>query len=287
MEPHRRFRRSLVVSAALLAAVAIGFVLTARLHGQPRAGQIPDIGTATISLDTTAMIPVDVNQLLAAGPTAQIQALMATVDGLASGGTIPSGVAVSLNAKLNRALVLLGDGSAHAAASIQSTTDGHAAAAIGVLGAFGNEVEGLVSGGVLPSDEGHALIASAAGVIAALSSPIDVTFTATPEFNDFLLHFSVTNNIGAGEEICWFGVFISSGSDIPSSGIPTGWVDAGGGTSYNNNWSTDPSGPSTIGFGDTLSGFTARDNDSVTPPLVIDWIAVTVSGQTFTGTAMQ
>lgn len=140
--------------------------------------------------------------------------------------------------------------------------------------------------GVMPSADGSALISGANSVITALSSPVGVTFTVAQEFNDFLLEFSLTNNIAAGEEIYWFGVLIQSGSDIPSFGVPAGWVDAGGGTNYNNNWSTDPAGQSTIGFGETLAGFIARDNGSATPPLVIDWIAMTVSGQTFTGTAV-
>jgi hypothetical protein len=114
-----------------------------------------------------------------------------------------------------------------------------------------------------------------------------VTFTVTPEFSDFLLGFSVTNNLGPVDEIYWFGVFIESGSDIPSFGTPTGWADAGGGAPYNNNWSTDPAGPYTIGSGDTLTGFIARDNSSTDPPLLVDWIALTVNGETFTGTAMQ
>jgi len=124
-------------------------------------------------------------------------------------------------------------------------------------------------------------------ITAIPSSAIDVSFTVTPEFNDFLLDFSVTNNIGPGEEIYWFGVFLESGSDIPSFGIPTGWADAGGGATYNNNWSTDPAGPYTIVFGNTLTGFIARDNSSTDPPQLMDWIALTVSGETFTGTAMQ
>jgi hypothetical protein len=139
-----------------------------------------------------------------------------------------------------------------------------------------------------------------------LAGPIDVTFTVTPEFNDFLLNFSVTNNIGAGDQIWFFGVNISSGSDIPSFGVPLGWADVGSGVPYNNNWMTNPVGPNTILFGQTLSGFIARDNDSVAPPSnalfalgapaqltigpdTIDWIAYTVDdtghGGSMTGTA--
>lgn len=114
-----------------------------------------------------------------------------------------------------------------------------------------------------------------------------MTFTATPEFSDFLLNFSVTNNLGPGDEVYRFGVFLESGSDIPSFGVPTGWTDAGGGALYNNNWSTDPSGPYTIASGDTLSGFIARDNSSVDPPQVVGWTALTASGQTFTGSAVR
>jgi hypothetical protein len=114
-----------------------------------------------------------------------------------------------------------------------------------------------------------------------------VTFTAAPEFNDFLLHFSVTSNLGPGDASYRFGVFLESGSDIPSFGIPTGWADAGGGALYNNNWSTDPSGPYTITSGNTLSGFIARDNGSVDPPEAVGWTALTASGQTFTGSAVR
>jgi hypothetical protein len=124
----------------------------------------------------------------------------------------------------------------------------------------------------------------------ALADPIDVTFTVTPEFSDFLLNFSVTNNIGVGVEIWSFGVNISSGSDIPSFGVPLGWADAGSGVPYNNNWTTDPVGPNTILFGETLSGFIARDSDSVAPgPDTIDWIALTIDDAgnrgSMTGTA--
>jgi hypothetical protein len=139
----------------------------------------------------------------------------------------------------------------------------------------------------------------------ALADPIDVTFTATPEFSDLLLNFSVTNNIGVGVEIWSFGVNISSGSDIPSFGVPLGWADAGSGVPYNNNWTTDPEGPNTILFGETLSGFIARDSDWSPPsgdsimlvvpawladgPDTIDWIAFTIDASgnsgSMTGTA--
>jgi len=145
-----------------------------------------------------------------------------------------------------------------------------------------------------------------AAPVDALADPIDVTFTVTPEFNDFLLNFSVTNNIGAGQKIWSFGVYISSGQDIPRFGVPLGWADAGPGVPYNNNWTTDPAGPNTILFGETLSGFIARDNGSVAPPSsafftlaapaqltigpdTIDWIALTIDDTgnrgSMTGTA--
>ncbi|MBI2681223.1 MAG: PEP-CTERM sorting domain-containing protein [Candidatus Solibacter usitatus] len=142
--------------------------------------------------------------------------------------------------------------------------------------------------------------------LTARADQIEVTFKVTPEFNDFLLNFSVTNNIGVGVEIWSFGVNISSGQDIPSFGVPLGWADAGPGVPYNNNWTTDPVGPNTILFGEMLSGFIARDNDSVAPlrsafftlavpvqltigPGTIDWIALTIDdtgkSRSMTGTA--
>lgn len=153
-----------------------------------------------------------------------------------------------------------------------------------------------------------AAVVLVAGIIATpsdtLAGPIDVTFYATPEFSDLLLNFSVTNNVGTDVKIWSFGVYISSGQDIPSFGIPPGWADAGPGTPYNNNWTTDPSGPHTILFGETLSGFIARDSDWSPPsgdftlslpawladgPDTIDWIALTIddAGKTgsITGTA--
>jgi hypothetical protein len=154
-----------------------------------------------------------------------------------------------------------------------------------------------------------AAVVLAVGIMAtpfdALAGPIDVTFVATPEFSDLLLNFSVTNNIGAGVEIWSFGVSISSGQDIPSFGIPPGWADAGPGIPYNNNWTTDPTGPYTILFGETLGGFIARDSDWSPPsgdfftlvaptwladgPDTIDWIALTIDGTgnrgSMTGTA--
>lgn len=122
-----------------------------------------------------------------------------------------------------------------------------------------------------------------AGLLAASASadPIDVTYTVSGSSGDWILDFSVTNNLNAGQDVYIFGVLLPT-TDILAS--PSQWVnpatfnpdvDGGPNVTFNNIWHLPVS---TVGYtnaiaaGNTLSGFEAVDT-SAAPPSFVEWYA--------------
>ena len=87
-------------------------------------------------------------------PSAEIEAMADTVAVLESGGTISTGLAASLSAKLDAATNRLDD---------------QARAAVGILTAFVQQVTALVRAEGLNSADGEILITAADNVIARIS----------------------------------------------------------------------------------------------------------------------
>ncbi len=118
----------------------------------------------------------------------------------------------------------------------------------------------------------------------AFAGPVGVTYTVSGSSGDWILDFSVTNNINSGQVVYGFGI-VAPTHDVTS--VPTGWQDCNGGcTSTSNNFSgiggpnitfndifhISPSSSNAIPFGDTLSGFQAVFN-TVSAPTSIEWYA--------------
>jgi hypothetical protein len=134
-------------------------------------------GTATIALDINLFLaegelfrsvssiaeqttnnPADFAMHLtvdSADPSAQIEAIEDAVDVLESGGTISSGLAASLSAKLDAA---------------RDHVDDQSPTAVGILTAFIQQVTALVQAGRLSSADGNNLITAAQNVIAELTN---------------------------------------------------------------------------------------------------------------------
>ncbi|MFZ0467070.1 MAG: hypothetical protein WA681_09315, partial [Candidatus Acidiferrales bacterium] len=118
----------------------------------------------------------------------------------------------------------------------------------------------------------------------AAAGPIGVTYTVSGSSGDWVVNFSVTNNINAGQVVYGFGI-VAPTQDITN--LPTGWQDCNGGcTTTTNNFSgiggpnitfndifhTSAGSSDVILFGDTLSGFQAVFN-TVSAPTSIEWYA--------------
>jgi hypothetical protein len=103
------------------------------------------------------------------------------------------------------------------------------------------------------------------------ASAVDVSFTSSGSAGNWLLDFSVTNNIGGDYAIYFFNVALSSTDIVSSPDSNWGFTSANVGTTYNNPWCVfaciiGVSGPdgrdqiiAGIQAGQTLSGFEALD----------------------------
>src|ERR1700737_3929024 len=135
------------------------------------------------------------------------------------------------------------------------------------------------------------------GLTSANGNPVDVSFTASGSAGNWLLDFSITNNLGDTNDIYLFGVRLSARNEL---GTPTGWdpnslpgginwsIYGGSNTNYHNIWFTGPaaSGPArhpivVVAPGQTLGGFQVADSD-LTLPSDVSWFAV-ASGGHYTG----
>lgn len=111
------------------------------------------------------------------------------------------------------------------------------------------------------------LVGVAGGDQSASAGPI-VSYSATGSAGDWTLDFSVTNSLGTpGQGIYFFGVLLDARDIVgsPAGWDPDGWPTwdnssyGGSSTVYNNNWiDFSITGSTTIGDGETLSGFKAH-----------------------------
>jgi hypothetical protein len=126
-----------------------------------------------------------------------------------------------------------------------------------------------------PALAGAVLLAYISG---AQANPVDVTYTVSGSPGDWILNFSVTDNLGGTNDLYFFGVSIGSPDIV---GSPTGWSvrsgtwsNAGYGgssTTYDNTWIAGCCSPYVLPGG-TLSGFEVLDTSSVAPASV-QWFA--------------
>src|SRR5260370_40084161 len=58
------------------------------------------------------------------------------------------------------------------------------------------------------------------GLTSATANPVDVSFTASGSAGNWLLDFSITNNLGGTNDIYLFGVRLPARNEV---GTPTGW----------------------------------------------------------------
>jgi len=120
-----------------------------------------------------------------------------------------------------------------------------------------------------------------AGVsLSAFADPVSVGYTVTGSSGAWILDFSVTNNLNAGQGIYFFGVLLPT---VDVVGTPSPWLDCKGSCgavynpssmggpniNYNNLWIDIADNG--ILFGQTLSGFKAEVT-SATPPATVDWL---------------
>jgi hypothetical protein len=132
---------------------------------------------------------------------------------------------------------------------------------------------------------------------AAKASPVDVSFTVSGSAGNWLLDFSVTNNLGGTNGLYAFGVRLAAPSVVgsPSGWDPnalpggTNWFNNGGSnTNYNTNWITCPAAScpaghpiTVVGPGQTLSGFNVVDSE-LAIPLSVSWYTIAAGGN-YTG----
>lgn len=120
----------------------------------------------------------------------------------------------------------------------------------------------------------------------AFADPVGVSYTVTGSSGAWILDFSVTNNLNAGQDVYLFGVLLPA-QDITNNPAdyqnclngctqttfnPSG--DGGPNLTYNNLWHIIPGNnlANAITFGTTLSGFEAEVT-SLTAPTSVDWFA--------------
>lgn len=120
-------------------------------------------------------------------------------------------------------------------------------------------------------------ILSLALVGLASAAAVNVSYTVSGTSGNYVLDFTVNNNIQEGQEIYFFGVKLSDRNIIssPSGFDPNSWSSwgynnyyGGSDTVYNNNWIGGPA----IQYGQSLSGFQVQIADEVAPTDV-QWFA--------------
>jgi len=131
------------------------------------------------------------------------------------------------------------------------------------------------------------VVAAALAVLpisSAAANTVDVTYTVSGSAGDWVLDFSVTNNIGGANQIYFWGAQLSTGTNIIAT--PSNWAPANNpwtanGTSYNNNWCQNGCGVLQSSFlinpGQTLSGFEAVDT-AFTAPTSVSFFAYAANG---------
>src|SRR5258708_10871209 len=80
------------------------------------------------------------------------------------------------------------------------------------------------------------------GLTSANANPVDVSFTASGSAGNWLLDFSITNNLGGTNDIYLFGVRLPARNEV---GTPTGWDP-----------NTSPGGLNWFGYGGSNTHYT-------------------------------
>jgi hypothetical protein len=123
-----------------------------------------------------------------------------------------------------------------------------------------------------------------AGSMSLSAAPIDVTYTVAGSGGDWMLNFSVTNNMPSTRnsmQVYFFGVALPSTDIVASpsadwcSTRDTPWnnsVAGGSSTTYNNVWITNSELTGAIAYGSTVSGFEAIGT-AATAPTSVNWFA--------------
>lgn len=120
-----------------------------------------------------------------------------------------------------------------------------------------------------------------------------MTYTVSGSANDWILDFSVTNNLNQGQVVYFFGVLLPGQAIVgspagsvncasqcttttfdPATNVPAGVTDNGPNLTYNDLWLSHGSQSTLdqIPAGSTLSGYEVEDT-SVLPPSSVDWFA--------------
>ena len=118
---------------------------------------------------------------------------------------------------------------------------------------------------------------------AAFAGSVTVTESVSGSAHNWLLDFSVTNNVGAGDDVYFFGVKVGGHNPVgtPSIANPTAfdptfhtsWDNSAHGdpTVYDNTWIDQFEGD--LPFGNTLSGFEVLDTWDEVAPTNVPWFA--------------
>ena len=124
-------------------------------------------------------------------------------------------------------------------------------------------------------------LALALAAVTSRAAPVEVSYTVSGSTGDWLLDFSVANNLNpapANMSLYFFGVLLSAPDIVgsPAGYDPTIWPswntqpDGGSDTNYNNNWIN--LNFDTLFPGETLSGFEVHSTDGLAPTNV-PWFA--------------
>ena len=127
------------------------------------------------------------------------------------------------------------------------------------------------------------------GTSAAKAAIVDVSYAVSGSSGNWLLDFSVTNNLGGANSLYLFGVRMP---DRDIDGSPSGWdpneiisynslSNGGPNINFNNIWRTFPVGSPTVAPGETLSGFQVGSDDLMRPGDV-SWFTFAAGG-TYSG----
>lgn len=135
------------------------------------------------------------------------------------------------------------------------------------------------------------LVAAAIALPSAASAqPVQVNYTVSGSAGNWLLDFSVFNNIGpGGQQLYFFGTSLGTGASAvvasPGSfgvyGSGAAWSNApygGSSTTYDNNWISDGG----IADGVTQSGFQVQ-LATVSAPTSVSWFAFQYYGESYYG----
>lgn len=117
--------------------------------------------------------------------------------------------------------------------------------------------------------------------VGAQASPVDVSFTTSGTSGNYVLDFTVSNNLDANSSVYFFGVALGAHDVVGSPGSfnPDSWYNwgynswyGGSSTNYDNVWIGG-----NIASGSSLSGFQAHVT-SLIAPTEVNWFAFAYGG---------